>query len=180
MNREIETLYFDWICRIIDEQNACKYTKLLNYLFDREFTYGNISHDENRAMDGIRLRNRFAVSQNIPDDVMDEALYSKPCSILEMIVALCIRIEESIMASEYYGDRTAYWFWEMIFNMGLKNMSDDRYEPYNVENIVNRFIRRQYSPNGKGGLVTVYKPGIDLRNVEIWYQVMWYLAEFEE
>ncbi len=179
MSHELENEYYDWICDIIDDHNASMYSKLLRYLFDREFEY-IIPRDENRAVDGIDLRHRFAREKHIDNYIVDDALEDKPCSILEMMTALCIRIEESIMSNGDYGDRTQYWFWEMIFNLGLRNMTDSGYNDRVVEQIVTRFIERRYSPNGRGGLVTVYRPGTDLTKVELWYQVMWYLSEFED
>ena len=177
--RDIEERYFKWICEVMGKENSHKYSKLLRYLFDREFEY-SIDKDENRAIDGIELRHRFGRIKDIPFDIVDNALDYKPCSVLEMLAALCIRIEESIMANPQYGDRTAYWFWDFIFNLGLKNMYDENFKDYYVEVVINRFLKRDYASNGRGGLVVVYRPGVDLRAVEIWYQVQWYLSEFEE
>ena len=177
--RDIEERYFDWICEVMDKENSRKYSKLLGYLFSREFEY-SVPRDENRAVDGIELRHRFGRLNGIPNDIVDDALEHRPCSVLEMMAALCIRIEESIMTNPNYGDRTAYWFWEMIINLGLRTMTDDNFKEPVASTIVNRLLNRTYAENGRGGLVTVYRPGVDLRAVEIWYQVMWYLSAFHD
>lgn len=83
------------------------------------------------------------------------------------------------MTNSQYGDRTSQWFWNMIVNLGLGKMTDDNFNEAETCRILSRFMNREYGPNGEGGLVRVYDHG-DLRQVEIWYQVMWYLTQFWE
>ena len=73
------------------------------------------------------------------------------------------------------GDRTAQWFWGMICSLGLNGMRDDRYDYDLVEEKITKFLYREYEPNGKGGLFTIRNCDRDLRNVEIWIQLLWYL-----
>lgn len=143
------------------------------HLHSTEFTF-TIRLDENRAMDGIDLRRRFALLQEC-EDIVD--YLDGPCSVLEMMIALSIRIEESIMDDPNIGDRTGQWFWGMIVNLGLGSMSDSRFDKRVVDDILTRFLNRDYEPNGKGGLFTVRHCRQDLRDVEIWYQMSWYLDE---
>ena len=76
------------------------------------------------------------------------------------------------------GDRTGQWFWSMIENLGLSDMDDAEYDELYVHRIVKRFLDRGYKKNGEGGLFTIHhSAGRDLRNVEIWYQMCWYLDE---
>ena len=63
----------------------------------------------------------------------------------------------------------------MIVNLGLGSMTDNRYEAYVVDDILDRFLDREYEPDGKGGLFTIRGCKHDLRKVEIWYQTCWYL-----
>ena len=76
------------------------------------------------------------------------------------------------------GDRTEQWFWEMIVNLGLGGMMDDIFDVEHVEYIVDRFLNREYEPNGRGGLFFIRNCKYDLRRVEIWYQLCWYLDGF--
>ena len=92
-----------------------------------------------------------------------------------MIAGLALRCEENIMDDPQYGDRTGQWFWGMISNLGLGSMTDDRYDRAYVDFVIDRFLNREYEPNGRGGLFTVEKSKKDLRRVEIWYQMCWYL-----
>lgn len=73
------------------------------------------------------------------------------------------------------GDRTGQWFWGMIINLGLGCMTDDQYDEEYVESVVRRFLNREYEPDGRGGLFRVRRCEYDLRNVEIWDQLGWYL-----
>ena len=44
-----------------------------------------------------------------------------------------------------------------------------------VTKVIGRFLNREYEPNGKGGLFIINNCNDDLRDVEIWYQLCWYL-----
>lgn len=162
--------YFDWLCRRLgDGENPERFSKLLRYLYSTEFTY-MIPRDANRAEDGLSLRYRFANDTRLPEVYLDG-----PCSILEMIVALAIRIEETIMDDPEMGDRTSQWVWGMIINLGLGSMDNDRFDEEYVDHVIQRFLNREYMPDGRGGLFTIKRCEYDLRDVEIWYQTNWYL-----
>ena len=75
------------------------------------------------------------------------------------------------------GDRTGQWFWGMITNLGLGSMTDYNYNRVYVEDVVARFIDNDYEPNGRGGLFTIKNCDCDLRDVEIWKQLCWYLDD---
>ena len=76
-----------------------------------------------------------------------------------------------------YGDRTGQWFWNMIVSLGLGSMDDRNFVKNYVDDVIFRFINRDYEPNGQGSLFTLEHPARDLRYVEIWSQAMWYLDE---
>lgn len=166
--------YFEWMYNLVCRERypeQISYRKLLMFLHDTEFTY-SIPNDINRAEDGIDLRYRFALSQ----DQIDAELYlGGPCSVLEMMVALAIHCEESIMDDPQIGDRTSQWFWNMIVNLGLGSMSDSRFDKQAVAEKIDIFLDREYEPDGKGGLFRIRNCDRDLRTVEIWWQMCWYL-----
>lgn len=174
---QIESKYFEWMCDIVCDKRfprGVSYFKLLSNLHNTIFTWSKrIRRDENRAKDGINLRRRFAISQG--DEYLDACFGDAPCSVLEMMVALAIRCEESIMDNTEIGDRTTQWFWGMISNLGLGEFNDNNYDEECVENIIQTFLKRKYDFDGKGGLFRVRGSKEDLRKVEIWYQLCWYL-----
>ena len=166
--------YFDWmynlVCRNRYSENI-SFKKLFSYLNDTKFTY-SIRMDLNRAKDGTELRRRYANEFKIAN------IYDRicgPCSVLEMMIALAIRCEETIMDDENFGDRTDQWFWDMMKNLGLGHMDDDEFDEKYVSDVITRFLNRDYEPDGRGGLFFVRNCDIDLRDVEIWIQMLWYL-----
>lgn len=174
MRHRINDEYFEWLFDLVCGERFPRnisYRKLLTHLHTITFTY-SIPNDVNRAEDGIDLRYRFVLSRN--QDALLRYL-DGPCSVLEMMVALAIRCEETIMDNPDIGDRTTQWFWRMIANLGLNSMTDDIFDEYVVNDIVERFLNREYEPDGHGGLFIIRNCRQDLRTVEIWYQLCWYL-----
>lgn len=76
------------------------------------------------------------------------------------------------------GDRTGQWFWSMINTLGLSDMVDTRFNEDIVRQKVDIFLRREYEPDGTGGLFRIRHCRRDLRRAEIWYQLCWYLDQF--
>ena len=166
--------YFEWMLDIVcgnRYDHTISYRKLLSHLYNIDFTY-IIPMDRNRANDGIDLRYRFALLNGYDD--IPECL-DGPCSVLEMILALAIRCEESIMDDPCMGDRTKQWFWGMISSLGLGAMTDDRYDEKFVDDAIFRFLDRKYEPNGRGGLFTIRNCREDMRTKDIWHQLCSYL-----
>ena len=167
--------YFEWLCELIDAKRYSKrvsYRKLLIHLHNIEFTW-LIPMDDNRADDGVKLRRRYALAYN---DVTLSRYILGPCSVLEMMVALAVRCEEWIMDDTQMGNRTGQWFWGMVHNLGLSPMTDSKFDRDFVDDVIARFLNREYEPDGRGGLFTVRRCDQDLRNVEIWRQLSWYLG----
>lgn len=166
--------YFNWLCDLVAEKRA-SYRKLFRTLHQTEF-YAVIPMDENRADDGINLRYRFGHDVGVSDNDISNYLSNSPCSLLEMMVALAVRCE-GFMDNPDLGDRTKHWFWVMIHSLGLEEMTDDRFDDLFVQSVLFRLLSRSYKANGRGGLFTLKNPPEDMRKVEIWYQLNWYLTE---
>ena len=172
--KSIQREYFDWMYKIIAPKGAVSYYDILTFLHNKEFTYENPS-DENRYVDGVNLRRSFAYAKGFDhtDDIFD--ILTGPCSMFEMLTALAMRIEGSIMDNPAYGDRTKHWFWTMVRNMGLGVAYDGQFDKERAEVMIDRFLRRDYLPNGEGGLFTIKGYREDIRDLEIWHQCMLYL-----
>lgn len=129
--------------------------------------------DENRYRDGIDLRYRFGYERGVDHRLINLYFADEPCSMLEMMVALCLRCEEQIMSDEEEGNRTGEWFDHMMDSLGLTEVVYEK-EAYDI---LSRFINHEYEPDGKSGLFTIPNCEKDMRTAEIWYQAMWYLDE---
>ena len=178
---EVNERYFNWMKDLVYESQTPKpysYEKLLRYLHDIEYTW-QMWEDGNRAEDGMDLRYKFAYDCSIKHPIVATYLDDRPCSVLEMLIALSFRCEETIMSNPSIGNRTGQWFWNMLVNLGLGSMTDKRFDQGYVDEVIGRFLNREYSPNGEGGIIFLENPPRDLRKVEIWCQMMWYLDEFE-
>ena len=145
-----------------------QYQKLMRYLYLRAFTW-KIDHDKNRAMDGLGLRDIFEEETGLACEK------SGPCSILEMFVGMANACEDDIMHDDDYGDRTFMWFWYMMENMGLDEYDDYNYDLESVGEIIDQFLARRYGRDGRGG--PFYIPGYsgDMRKVELWYQLNYFI-----
>lgn len=177
---DIEQDYFRWLCEMVHiDQEDKAYWLLAKDLHRIEF-YALVAHDENRASDGLELREEYLREINYPKyvDICGE------CSVFEMMIGLARRMD--FETGDPYDfddsiDRTSFWFWEMIDNLGLIAFDDDSYVEYdgmnNVENIIEKFLERRYGWNGEGGLFPLNYCREDQREVEIWYQMNQYLNE---
>ena len=72
-------------------------------------------------------------------------------------------------------DGAKQWFWEMLNNLNLGLMTDDVYDEQYIDEVIFAFMNRQYQPDGVGNIFIVPYCEQDLRTVEIWYQMCWYL-----
>ena len=177
---EVRQDYFQWLCEQVHiDSSAVPFWLLAGAMHATEFSWArNIPMDENRAMDGIALREEYRRDTYRTDTVYLDELH---CSVLEMLVALARRIDFELSDPDDVTDHSSSYFWEMMSNLGLMSYSDDTYVDYdgqmNVSAILNEWLNRGYSENGEGGLFPLYTPIRDQRTVEIWYQMSAYLRE---
>lgn len=170
---DLQHEYFEWIYSMLFGEDG-SYTRLLAELHRIPFRY-SIPMDGNREADGINLRYRFGYELGYEGYVIAKDLDVLPCSVLEMMAALAVRCEE-IMERTDNRNLTGEWFRNMLVSLGLADMNNARFDISMVYEIVSRFLDRGYSRNGKGGLFTVARK-CDMRTVEIWYQMQYWLDE---
>lgn len=169
----LDEAYFNWLCSQVGQvqvrETSKTYRRLLRLLYQKEFVW-HVANDDNRLADGRALRNEFVNELRLSD--VDPVWMNLGCSMFEMLLALGRRL------SFLDDDTPAYWFWHLIQNLDL-HVYNDRMEidEQDVDDILERVIWRQYSPNGQGGLFPLKFPRDDQRKCEIWYQMNAYLLE---
>ena len=174
---QVASSYFEWLCNLVEgsetQNSGYKMTNLLIFLHNSSFTYLH-PMDENRANDGIGLRREFKLATG-----MDDSLLTGPCSVLEMLVALSIRIENDISYDAEYGNRIGQWFWQMATNIGFGGMYNSNWNPQEAEAVLQRFLNRQYRPDGAGSIFTIHTPGANVLDMDLWTQMLWHFSEQE-
>lgn len=162
--------YFDWLYfTAIPNPIKRKFRKLLALLHSITFRYF-VDYDENRATDGINLR-WYYVCDGGDDSIME---WDERCTVLEMLLALAMRMD-NIMGGVDGECNVSYWFWELLNNIDLDNMSDDNFDKGYVYERVEMFLDRRYEPDGNGNIFYIPDCKEDLRTIEIWMQMCWYL-----
>ena len=172
----VENEYFRWLVNSVEWDNIARYGKLLAHLHSVPFRY-TMYMDGNRAADGQNLRYRFGREAGYSDSYIATRLDVRDCSVLEMMVALANRIFDQFIDDFDTDNIAAAWFWRMIDNLGLLECVDISYDESYVDIVIERFLNRDYAPNGKGGLFTVYDYPRDLRDIDIWYQMCAYIDD---
>lgn len=179
---ELEHLYFNWLYRLVcddryDGNGRNSYQRLLTFLHETTFKWkGRPEYDRSRALDGIDLRYEFGYRKHISKTSIAQQLNTRECSILEMMIALCIRCED-IAYDNAYGDRTGTWFWYMLNSLGLASMNDLEYDESVASRVIEDFQTGNYARNGEGGLFTLSETTEDVRDHELWWQMSHFLSE---
>lgn len=163
--------YYNWLIGLIgDDYIRRNYQKLLWKLYATQYIW-ELDYDRNRAQDGVYLRSIFRTETGL---ITDE---NKPCSVLEMFVALARRAENDIMHDPDFGDRSGKWFWIMMQNLGLDVYDDYHYFDNEVDRILDIFVHRRYGNTGVGGAFRMQNPVHDLRKNDLWWQMNTYLEQ---
>lgn len=170
--------YLTWI---VEQYGLRLYRHLVLKLFDIPF-HSAIRMDANRASDGIYMREEFI--DHHPGSEYDVSSHLEgECSVLEFLAAFASRIDE---ATSYRKSQTQ-WMSYFLKNLGLIGFNDrfyadnpDRINDVNdaVAERVDRMLNRRYSYDGShGGLFVLKSPPCDLRKVEYWWQMQYYVLE---
>lgn len=181
MSDKSQQEYFRWLYShfgvVSDKNPSHTYWILSEQLFNTPFIY-YVPNDENRAADGIDLRNTFMDDSGWQ---LTRIFLNSECSILEMLIALADRAAFSggdLGIAEGIGE----WFHIFLRHLGLTEYTDDLYSnditaSRNVDQIIDGFNRRTYSFEGIGGLFPLRNAQNDQATVELWYQLETYILE---
>lgn len=170
MSEPIEAAYFNWLRAKVLDATDRNYDELLRILYTTEFVWV-VERDSNRAEDGVELRDYFG-NETQWDLSPYRGWYEEPCSLLEFFIALADR------ASFQTGISIREWFWIFMTNLGLDEYRRiSRSDKPDIEEILQRFMLREYDHNGRGGIFPVSTSPNDQREVENWYQFCEYVDD---
>lgn len=168
--------YLEWLIDrylLWNEEPRQSHSHLASVMHEVPFV-PKLRRDQNRASDGMYLRNHFTGDTGFIDGFPEE------CSMLELFGGIADRIEFM------YPDNTPdQWFTQLLLNAKLVEYNDFRMEllwEKSVTKIKNRLAMindRTYSSNGEGGLFPLPNEDGDFqdqREVEIWYQISAWLS----
>lgn len=173
MDSALENLYFKWLCaKVFYMQHyattpSLLYWKLFRELHSTEFVW-LILGDDNRAADGIELREEFLIEADIPDDPAWRAI---GCSVFEMMIAFARRAEFQT------GMPAKEWFWEFLGNLGLSEYNDANFSSTQIATILENLVWRLYGPKGEGSMFPLRELPGEQNDNEIWYQFCDYLRD---
>jgi hypothetical protein len=168
----VDESYFAFLLQKVGET---EHIRLCKFLYETEFIYpAEIISDANRAADGIELRYEFIVFagegvNNVASDERLGELLPKPCSVLEMLVALAIRIDRDIMGEPSINN-TQFWFRSMLTNIGAYSDAIGL-----VRKRVMHWLNREYDE--RGSMFRLQHPYRDQRKIGIWEQMSDYVNE---
>ena len=136
---------------------------LLKILDDIEFTV-LVKNDMNRIGDILYLRSTWTGD--------NQALQSKPCSLLELMVVESCSL--SFLCSGVVSDSSPLrWFNELVHNVGFDRCNTEE----EIREKAYKVVQRRYDHRGHGGLYPVKSSDKDQREEEIWMQSNRYLIE---
>lgn len=139
------------------------YENLLMTLYKTPF-YAKVRNDENRMYEARELRAECGNSKDHPGNC------------LEVLYVIAKDVDE-IMFDIKHGDRTVEWFWMMLTNMDLTRYTNPKFNEDEVLRILDIFVERKFSKNGEGGPFPLRRPPMNMRKVEWWYALNWYINE---
>lgn len=163
--------YLLWLSNFVcSDEEIANYSSLLNCLYSFRFD-AVMPRDEDRIIDAVQQRKDFL--RDYPNMVLN---FDNGPSILEVLVALSRKLDDLVGYSTSCPER---WFWYMIYSLGLVDFNNDNFDEIEAMRILENFVNRRYQPDGRGGCC-YYPSGRDLRDVDIWYQWMWYLNSLDD
>lgn len=176
--KQVSAGYYQWLLGFVAPEKFGRsgYGKVLRQLYSMDFEY-SILNDFNRISDGLFLRQMFA--EEIGEE-KDSIEIDRPCSVLEVLISLSRRLAEDILGDPDNTGLTGKWFWKMIDNLGLNKYSGGRYDKNACFDVVNRWMERSFSYNGKGSPFPLKHPTSDQRKAELGQQMMSYVYEHSE
>lgn len=169
--------YFQWLIDNIPGHES--YSMLLYSMFSKDYYYDkNIAIDSCRADDGINMRYLY-LENDTPEDKR-VYFYSRPCTVLEWLLGMAKRCEDTVMFNEDEGDRTMLWFWSMIDNMGFSKYTDSAWNAQIQANINDRLddiLSRRIPSDGAGTPFPISETPENMQKCDWWRALNLWLNE---
>ena len=168
--------YYCWLIELIgDGCTELCYQKLLWKLYSTDFVY-ELDYDSNRAVDGLELRKKYY--KKCGYGLNEVLLNKKPCSVLEMLIALSYRTERELIYDPCPGNDARFWFWQILSNLNLAVYDDYYYFEGRINEILDIFMHHKYDADGTHGSAFPC-PGVyqDLRKMDLWWQLGMYFQK---
>lgn len=160
--------YIHWVMKDklhMTDREVRDFLRTMEVLASVEFVC-NHPMDDNRAIDGLELRDDFEYETG---RFLDKSSGLLPrCTFFEMLAALAMRCESQLMRNLSIGDRTSRWFFEFLYNLGISDPGMDE-----------RYICRLTDPTNYSKMFPLKNRSRNAaqRNEQIWNQAMAYLNE---
>lgn len=167
--------YFNWLESLAMGSNT-NYHELCEYLHSIIFV-PLMEYDYNRVDDGVELRYGFGYENDISQVIVSCELDHEPCSVLEMMVALAMKMDNIVTSNE--GNMISEWVMVMFKSLHLDDFTDGNFNENEAAEIIDIFLEREYDRYGDGGLFYIPDAKEDMRKIEIWEQAMWFLSSHE-
>lgn len=165
-----------WLIESVNDRKGQSYDRLLKILYQKEF-YSLINYDENRAKDGIHLRDIWQSANNLSE----EDIAFGVSKVLEVLIGISKRVWHEICGSKWAEQlRPSDIFWILLENLGLEKFLDEYLAAgmfEEINEILLNWVERRYERNGLGGIFPVMRASKNMRNLELWDQMSLYIHE---
>lgn len=161
-----------WRCHL---EKFRQYSRLFEVLHNTDFKW-LIHRDQNRYEDGVELRDEYAGEMGSYSMEVAEAFFDRNCSVLEMMIALAIRVDDNIIGDPDE-EHPEVFFMEMLKNLGLDRFKNNKFNLQDVIDIIDRWLSREFDRDGFGSPFPVRYDHRDQRKIEIYDQMNSYIYE---
>lgn len=181
--------YFEWLASKVTSPavpDDAQARIVLQVLRDIRIQDLPMADDAPRLEDGKQLRTSFVDETGTAvqsyNDVHDPGFDF--CTVLELLVALSIRMDDIMRDPLDPCSSVPSWFWGMVSTMvgqpfypcSYWTFSVDASTPVVVAESTMKFLGRQYDPTGHNGNIFVDVSGVDLRSIDIWAQACSFMS----
>ena len=196
---KVKDSYFNYLLSLIssDEIDARQdYYNLCTLLFDTEYTVLN-PMDNNRANDASTLRERWLDNIRVKDERLKQEYANDvvvtPISVLEVLIALCVKVEDQILANPDVDYIAAKLFWELMDNLvkygtfgtaykkASDILTDEKWCTFTEDAMkasIKKVVTRTYHEDGRGGLFPIDKCKTNQRKMHLWANCMYYISTY--